>query len=604
MDFDKKILIANRYRIIKKVASGGMADIYLGEDLKQDRQVAIKILSRNYAGDRNFVARFKSEAQILAKLKHPNIVDIYDWGKFDDSYFIVMEYVNGISLKELIDHKGALDPIASTHLAIQICEALSFAHNNNLIHRDIKPQNILIASGKHVKVTDFGIAKSLNTDITKTLNIIGTAQYISPEQARGGILDHRTDIYSLGIVIYEMLTGDTPFRGDTSIDISLKHINERPIKPSSLIINIPVKLEKIVMTCLEKDPGGRYEDIDSLKKDLNNYLEDKPVLLGKGGKDFKKVNTFARKIRKNSMTTAAAAIAFIFFALFLTYSILFYGRDPVVVEEVKIPPVENMPVDSARQTLLFFGLDMEIIEEIYSETIPDNYIIKQDPETNGDVPADGTVKVMISMGSKTSGILVPNILGLELEGARGILEAMGLNTGTIEGKYSEESVIDHVTGQSPAFGEMADYGDAVDIIISDGSQTVVIPNIIGLDFLYASNHLESLGISIVTSKTPLTEEISQPGLVVSVIPQPGTSIKSGSTVELKISTSELLNEVPDLTGLDLEQASEKLNLLGIGTEISYIDADYSFQQGEVLYQWPLPGYHISRNSPVLLFIGK
>lgn len=604
MDLDKEILIANRYRIIKKIASGGMADIYLGEDLKLDRQVAIKILSRNYAGDRNFVARFKSEAQVLAKLKHPNIVDIYDWGKFDDSYFIVMEYVDGISLKELIDRKGALDPIVSTHLAVQICEALSFAHNNNLIHRDIKPQNILIASGKHVKITDFGIAKSLNTDITKTLNIMGTAQYISPEQARGGVLDHKTDIYSLGIVIYEMLTGDTPFRGDTSIDISLKHINERPMKPSSLIVNIPVKLEKIVMTCLEKDPGSRYEDIDSLKRDLNNYLEDKPVLLGKGRKDFRKVNIFARKIRKNPTTTAAAAIAIIFFALFLTYSILFYGRDPLVVEEATIPPVENMPVDSARQTLLFFGLDMEIIEEIYSETIPDDYIIKQDPETNGDVPADMTVKVIISMGSKTSGISVPNILGLELEGARGILETMGLKAGLVSGKFSEESARDHVIGQSPAFGVIADYGDAVDIIISKGSQTIIIPNIIGLDFVYASNHLESLGISIVTSKTPLTEEISQPGLVVSVIPQPGTSIKAGSIVELKISTSELLSEVPDLTGFDLEQASEKLNLLGIGMEISYIDADYSFQQGEVLYQWPLPGNYISRNSPVVLFIGK
>ncbi len=276
----------------------------------------------------------------------------------------------------------------------------------------------------------------------------------------------------------------------------------------------------------------------------------------------------------------------------------------MVVEEVIIPPIENMPADSARQTLLFFGLDMEIIEEIYRETIPDDYIINQDPETNVDIHADRIVKVVISMGSEASGISVPNILGLEIEGARGILEAMGLKAGTISGKYSEESARDYVIEQNPAFGGIADYGDAVDIIISEGSQTIIIPNIIGLGFLYASNHLESLGINIVTSKTPLTEEISQPGLVVSVIPQPGTGIKAGSTVELKISTSEPLNEVPDLTGLDLGQASEELDLLGIGMEISYIDADYSFQQGEVLYQWPLPGNHISKNSTVVLFIGK
>lgn len=581
-----------------------MADIYLGEDLKLKRKVAVKILSRNYAGDRNFVARFKSEAQILAKLKHPNIVDIYDWGKFDDSYFIIMEYVDGISLKELIDRKGALDPKASTHLVIQICEALMFAHNNNLIHRDIKPQNILIASEKKVKVTDFGIAKSLNTDITKTLNIVGTAQYISPEQARGSVLDNRTDIYSLGVVFYEMLTGDTPFRGDTSVDISLKHVSEKPAKPSSLIVDIPLKLEKIVMICLEKDPGRRYEDIDGLKRDLNNYLEGKPILLGLSRKDRKSINVFARWISRNSITATATVAAIIFFALFLTYSILFYGKEPVVIEEAKIPPIHNMHIDSARQTLSFFDLNMEITGEIYSDTVPENYVIEQDPGSDGIVTADRTVKVIVSMGSRISGISVPNIIGLELQEAREILESMDLKTGTISEEYSEGFTRDHIIRQDPSSGETADEEDIVDIIISKGSQTIVIPNIIGLDYVYASNHLESMGINVITSKTPPTEEISQPGSVVSVIPQPGTSIKSGGTVELKISTSEPLNEVPDLTGLDLEQASERLELLGIGIEINYIDADYSFQHGEVLDQLPLPGYYISLDSSVVLFIGK
>ncbi|MFC2159866.1 protein kinase [Actinomycetota bacterium] len=604
MDFDKATLILNRYRILEKIASGGMADIYLGEDLKLKRKVAVKILSRNYAGDRNFVARFKSEAQVLAKLKHPNIVDIYDWGKFDDSYFIIMEYIDGVSLKELIDLKGALDPEVSTHLIIQICEALSFAHNNNLIHRDVKPQNILITSEKKVKVTDFGIAKSLNTDITKTLNIVGTAQYISPEQARGNVLDNRTDIYSLGVVFYEMLTGDTPFRGDTSVDISLKHVSEKPTKPSSLIEDIPLKLEKIVMTCLEKDPNRRYEDIESLKKDLNNYLEGKPVLLGKSREEHKRINVFTRWTSKNSIIITAAAAAIIFFALFLTYSILFYGKEPVVVEEVKIPPIHDMHIDSARQTLSFFDLDMEITEEIYNDTVPENYVIEQDPGPNGIVPPDRIVEVILSRGSKTSAITVPNILGLELQEALKILEAMDLETGTISEKYSEEFEKDYIINQIPSYGETADEEDSVDITVSIGSQTVVIPNIIGLDLVYASNHLESLGINVTTSKTPLTEEILQPGLVVSVLPQPGTSIITGSTVELMISTSEPLNEVPDITGLDLEQATERLGVLGIGIEISYIDPDYSIQQGEIIDQFPLPGYYISLDSSVVLFIGK
>jgi eukaryotic-like serine/threonine-protein kinase len=604
LDFDKKILILNRYRILEKIASGGMADIYLGEDLKLKRKVAVKILSRNYAGDRNFVARFKSEAQVLAKLKHPNIVDIYDWGKSDDSYFIIMEYIDGMSLKELIDRKGALDSKVSTHLVIQICEALLFAHNNNLIHRDVKPQNILITSETIVKVTDFGIAKSLNTDITKTLNIVGTAHYISPEQARGSALDNRTDIYSLGVVFYEMLTGDTPFRGDTSVDISLKHVSEKPAKLSSLIVDIPVKLEKIVMACLEKDPGRRYENIESLKGDLNNYLEGKPVLLGRSRKDHKRINIFARWISKNSVKTIAIAVAIIFFALFLTYSILFYEKDPVVEEEIKIPPIHDMHIDSARQTLSFFNLDMEIIEEVYNDTVPENYVIEQDPGPNGIVTPDKTVEVIVSMGSNNSGISIPNMIGLKLQEALKILESMDLETGTISEEYSEEFERDHIIKQTPAYGETADKEDSVDITISMGSQTVIIPNIIGLDLVYASNHLESLGINVITSKIPLTENVSQPGLVVSVTPQPGTSIIAGSTVELKISTSELLNEIPDITGLDLEQAKEKLGILGIGIEIIYIDTDYSVQQGEVLDQLPLPGSYISLDSSVVLFIGK
>ena len=266
-------LISNRYRIIKKIASGGMADVYLSTDLKLDRLVAIKILSANYASDKIFVARFKREAQILAKLNDPNIVAVHDWGEFDSSYFICMEYIKGQSLREIIDKKGVVNPKIVVNYAIQICSALELAHRNDLIHRDIKPQNILITPEGVVKITDFGIAKSLNTDITKTLNIIGTAHYISPEQAQGRILDCRTDIYSLGIVMYEMLTADVPFRGESSIDISLKHISDTPVKPSKLISSIPIKLEKIV---INQGLGVALND----KKFIDKGLEEITAITG------------------------------------------------------------------------------------------------------------------------------------------------------------------------------------------------------------------------------------------------------------------------------------------------------------------------------------
>ncbi|MHB1346111.1 MAG: protein kinase domain-containing protein [Candidatus Humimicrobiaceae bacterium] len=218
-------IIADRYKIISKLGSGGTADVFLAQDIKLNRAVAIKILAKTYSFEKNFVARFKKEAQILARLNHPNIVAIYDWGQYENSYFICMEYVEGQSLQEIIDKHGILSPKTTAKYAIQICNALEVAHNNNLIHRDIKPQNIIVTTDGIVKITDFGIAKSLIEDNTKTINIMGTSYYISPEQAQGKILSYSTDIYSLGIVMYEMLTADLPFRGENAIEISLKHIN-------------------------------------------------------------------------------------------------------------------------------------------------------------------------------------------------------------------------------------------------------------------------------------------------------------------------------------------------------------------------------------------
>jgi len=247
---------------------------------------------------------------------------------------------------------------------------------------------------------------------------------------------------------------------------------------------------------------------------------------------------------------------------------------------------------------------MEITDEIYSDIVPENYVIDQDPAPNSTVASDRTVKVIVSMGSSDFTFSVPNLIGLELQEAGRILETLGLETGTVSGEYSEEFTEDHIIMQDPSSGELTTAGESVDIIISTGSQIVIIPNIIGFDYIFASNHLESIGINVMTSKIPLTGEITQPGLVVSVIPQPGTSIKAGSTVELNISTSEPLNEVPDIIGLDLEQAIERLELLGIGIVISYVETDYSFQQGEVIDQLPLPGHYISLDSSIVLFISK
>jgi len=602
-DFRKYKLISKRYRIIKKIASGGMADIFLGDDLKLNRKVAVKILSANYAGDRNFVARFKSEAQILARLNHPNIVQVYDWGEFNGSYFICMEYVEGESLKEIIEKKGPLPPETIADYAIQISSALLTAHKNNLIHRDIKPQNILVTPEEKVKVTDFGIAKSLTTDVTKTLNIMGTAHYISPEQAKGEVLDHRTDIYSLGIVLYEMLTADVPFRGSNSIDISLKHINEKPLKPSELMENIPEKLEDIIMHCMEKNPLARYPTVRELIGDLQKYETDKPLSFSAKEQNPNRTDVFIKKIRPHLASTIMAAFMVVFMVLFIFYSYKYYNST-AGHNMVSVPPLENIPAENAKEILSLFDLNLTVKEEIYNSEIPEGFIIEQAPEPGKNIPAGSDIEVILSRGQEITYILTPNLIGLSMEEASNILKDFGLVKVVTSKEYSSTFKKNLIIDQSPQFSEEIEPGGSVNIIVSKGKETIVIPNIIDLDFRNASNHLKSLGLIVISSKAPLTGIVNEPGIVMEVIPSPGTEVDVNSVVELVISTSELLVPVPDLVQLSLEQAKNNLDSDNINYEISYINTDYSVQEGTVLGQNPEAGTYISPGSSIILFIGR
>jgi serine/threonine protein kinase len=609
-DFKKNKLISRRYRIIKKIASGGMADVFLGDDLKLNRKVAIKILAANYAGDKNFVVRFKSEAQILARLNHPNIVQVYDWGEFDGSYFICMEYVEGESLKEIIDKKGPLPPETVVDYATQISSALLMAHKNNLIHRDIKPQNILVTTEGEVKVTDFGIAKSLSTDITKTLNIMGTAHYISPEQARGEVLDHRTDIYSMGIVLYEMLTADVPFRGGTSIDISLKHIYEKPLKPSELIENIPEKLEKIIMHCLEKNPVDRYPNIRELIGDLQKYGTDRPLSFDLKRQRKNEARAFGEKLRLNKVSTIIPIVMSIFILAFLTLFIVYsskYYRGDASNSIATVPPVENIPAENADVLLSLFDLNMVIKDEIYDSEVPRGFIIEQTPESGKNIEAGSNIEVTISRGPEVTFVLVPNLVGLSQEEALQALEDYGLVQGSISREYSDTFEENHVIIQDPEFNKEIDPGGSVNLTISSGEEIILIPyDVIGLDFIEASNRLELLGFVVKSSKAPVTETgiTSEPGMIIDTIPSPGSKVEANSMVELIISTNEPLVLVPDLMRLSLEQAESQLDSAGINYEISYVNAEYSVQIGIVLGQSPETGSYISPVSRVILFIGS
>ena len=580
-----------------------MADVFLAEDLKLGRKVAIKILASNYASDKNFIARFKREAQILARLNHPGIVQVYDWGEFNGFYFTCIEYVEGKSLKEIIERKGPLPPRTVVDYTMQISSALLAAHKNNLIHRDIKPQNILITPEGKVKVTDFGIAKFMIANVTKTLNIIGTAHYISPEQAKGEVLDHRTDIYSLGIVMYEMLTADVPFRGGGSIDISLKHISEKPLKPSELIENIPDKLEKIVMHCLEKDPQARYPGLRELISDLKEYETDKLLSFSTKEKNQSKASVLTNKMKSPLLNIIISFLMFAFLLLSITYSYKYYNYITVSNATVSVPPIENIPVESADKILSMFNLNIEIKNEIYNSEVPEGFIIDQNPESGENIPPSNSIEVIISKGPEITSLLTPNLIGLDIEEAEAILKDYGLVTGKISRAYSSTFKENLIIDQTPEFNEKIEPGGSVNLTVSKGEEIIIIPNIIGQDYLYALNYIESLGLIVQSSKAPVTDIINEPGKILEVIPSPGSKVKVNSIIELVISTNEPLVLVPNLIQLSLEQAINKLNTININYEISYVDTDYSVQVDTVMGQNPEAGTYIPPNSIIILFIG-
>ncbi len=619
-------LISDRYRIIKKIASGGMADVYVGTDLKLNRPIAIKILSENYASNKDFVARFRREAQILAKLNAPNIVSIYDWGEFNGSYFICMEYVEGKSLKEIIDKKGIINPKIAANYAVQICNALEIAHRNDLIHRDIKPQNILMTTDGIVKVADFGIAKSLNDDITKTINIIGTAHYISPEQAQGEILDCRTDIYSLGIVLYEMLTADVPFRGGSSIDISLKHIGDLPVKPSKLISGIPEKLEKIVMHCLEKNPSKRYLNANELKKDLQNFLDGKPLTIDKD-KDKEKYmhdklhhkkgagyyygtasgSQATKKIKLNFYNILSYVFTLLFLILFLVFCVKYYSlkNEQSGQSLVVVPPIENISAESAEKILSTYNLNLVIKDIVYDSNTAEGLIISQLPYSASSVPANSEIEVLVSKGEENKSILVPNIVGLGEEEGRKVLEEYGLETGTISKAYSETFDKDIIICQRPEFGEKINTEADIDITISMGEKIIVVPDIIGLDYLYSYTYLESLGLVVISSKIPSTEHpAGTVGTVIQINPPPGSKVKENSLVEIITTTTEHLMQVPNVIQMSLAEAENILDTNNIKFETIYVKTDYSVQKGLVLGQVPESENYISQNSIVTLYVGQ
>lgn len=556
--------LGNRYEVLALIGGGGMSLVYQAKDTFLDRIVALKVLREQFTSDIEFVRRFRREAQAVAKLSHPNIVSIYDVGQDGEIHYLVMEYIKGKTLKEIILEQGPLELAEIIDIAKQICDALEHAHENSIIHRDIKPHNILITRGKRVKVTDFGIARAAtNITMTHTKDIIGSVHYFSPEQAKGEITGEKSDIYSLGIVLYEMVTGRLPFEGDSPISIALKHIQTEPEPPSTFNPSIPDSLEKIILKAIQKDPQKRYDNVGSLRLELVSSLldnvvgqpikfpesvienkqsekgvsedtlvfNDKNVLPNteeKNGESIIEDKKVGRKIKPAGWVLIILIGLLSFAGGFWGISTLFFK------EEVIVPNIIELSTTEAQRILKEKDLKMEVVKEIFHKEIAEGKIVSQDPLPDTKTKAGRVIQVVVSKGPEL--VSVPNVVGSHYITADVSLTNAGLLVGEIKQEYSSEYDKDFVIRQDPKAGEMITEKSKVNLVLSKGPEPVNIPmpSVINMNLTEATEELQKLGLSVgeITRKE---SNLYLKNVVMEQDPAPGQEILQGSEVKLVVS---------------------------------------------------------------------
>ena len=559
MDLEGKIL-GNRYEIIEKIGNGGMATVYKSKDRVLNRYVAVKILRDEFTTDEEFIKRFRIEAQSAASLTHPNIVSIFDVGNEGSLYYIVMELIKGKTLKEIItEENGPLPWKWSLNVVTQIASALETAHKNNIVHRDIKPHNIIITEDGIAKVTDFGIAKAVsNSTITAFGTTIGSVHYFSPEHARGGYTDAKSDLYSLGVVMYEMLTGRVPFDADTPVSVALKHMQEDPIEPKELNDNIPQVVNDIIMKAMQKDVNLRYQSATEMLKDLNAALknpDDNFVHIGSNvgaatqristqeiaeaerkakeannPKNGKKPNKFIQFVKKHK------ALSFVIGAIILFF--VAFGATMGIVElvnpnDVQIPDLVNKTQDEAEQIVKELKLKLVVKSEEYNENVEEGKIISQDPayQENYTIKEHSEISVVISKGTET--VEVPDVVGKTREEAEKLLKDAGL-VAEITEENDEKVEAGIVLSQDIEDGETVNKGSTVKLVVSKGSGivNVEVPSLVGKTEQEARNLLTEAGLKVNVVNDE--DEAKNDGVVLRQSKDAGTEVQEGTTITITV----------------------------------------------------------------------
>jgi serine/threonine-protein kinase len=619
-----------RYVIQRKLGSGGMAIVYLAEDQELGRRVALKLLDDRHASDEQFVERFRREAQSAAGLNHPNIVSIFDRGFAEDTYYIAMEYLDGRTLKELLVRNGPTPVPIAIDYSRQILGALAFAHRNGIVHRDIKPHNIVVGGDGRLKVTDFGIARSGASQMTEAGSIVGTAQYLSPEQARGAPVDPRSDLYSLGIVLYEMLTGKVPFTGDTPVEIAMKHLSQVPEPPSALRPEVPHDLDAVVMRALAKDPDQRYGSAEEMDADLARVARGvavsreteeamTQVLSGVGAA------TAATMVqRPRSVVTPPPAPPVYRAPGYYDYEEPPRGRSIwpwllalgliiagaiggwFLYEKIQDQLDKNRPVSVPDVTLLARPLAVQKIKDAgltprvitaSNDTVPKGQVAEQNPGGGSKVGKGSTIALTVSTGVPK--VQVPNVVGQDVTSAVAAIAQLGLEP-KITRIYSG-SQPDTVTAQQPHAGDNVPKGTTIHINVSRGAKPVPVPDVTNQPFLNARSAL--LGQGFTVARVDVQSDQPQ-GVVIQMDPQPGTNVDKGSKITLTVSKGPATTQVPDVTGMDQSTAESVLTGSGLTPAVVQDPVTDPSQDGIVQSMDPPPGSNAKSGEVVTIHVGQ
>ena len=599
----------NRYTLTERVGLGGMAEVYRAKDNVLGRTVAVKVMLPQYAADPTFTKRFRQEAASAANLQSPYIVSVYDWGLDGETYYIVMEFLRGTDLKTAINERGAINQRKAAEIGSQIAQALTVAHEGGVIHRDIKPQNIMIQPDGNIKVMDFGIARAGDAGLSQTATVLGTAHYVSPEQAQGKELTGASDIYSLGVVLYEATTGKLPFDGQDAVSVAVKQVNEIPAPPSTINPNIDPGLEAIIMKALEKDPNKRFKDAAEMRHVLNDFLAGRPINLGQdisglktqvmGGVapmqngtavmspvagsqatgDFTQVGPrvysaedeaeAAKKKKRNTIIGVIIALLCIIGIAGAVFALNGSG------DKVAVPDVTNKPIAQARTTLEQAGFKVGTETEVYSSTVSSGNVVSTDPQAGEQAEKGATIKINVSKG--TEQITVPDLKGKSADDAQKALNEAGLNGQQGDAVFSDDVSEGMVASQDTSAGSNANKGDTVVFHLSKGSEKVTIPNVVGMTQAQATSKLESAGFAVSTT-TETSKDVDKGN--VTKQSKTGTAAK-GTTITITISSG--LGEVPNVVGMSESKAKETIDKSGYKYDVQY-KSDSTVAKGNVISQ--------------------